>query len=213
MPSAGPLAGLRVVDLTAFQNGPSATVQMADNGADVVKVEPAAGDGMRFLSAPGEINNGFDVFNRGKRSVCVDLKHEDAVEHLAGCRHSFPQKPVFQWSDRRQMWRCRDGACRRCGGPAGQFDPPPQADDLIAAWFVGQGFALQTIIKDIIAGIVARYNQQVRTVLVEGKGKVKYKEEDYTPVGVNIATITLQGTTNGIRVLPWSALSEMDLSA
>ena len=80
MPSAGPLAGLRVVDLTAFQNGPSATVQMADNGADVVKVEPAAGDGMRFLSAPGEINNGFDVFNRGKRSVCVDLKHEDAVE-------------------------------------------------------------------------------------------------------------------------------------
>ena len=38
MPSAGPLAGLKVVDLTAFQNGPSATVQMADNGADVVKV-------------------------------------------------------------------------------------------------------------------------------------------------------------------------------
>ena len=88
---------------------------------------------------------------------------------------------------------------------------PKLADDLIAAWFVGQGFALQTIIRDIIAGVVARYNPTVRTVLVEGKGKVKYNKEEYKPGGVNIATITLQGTPPSTRVLPWSALSEMEL--
>jgi hypothetical protein len=91
---------------------------------------------------------------------------------------------------------------------------PKLADDLIAAWFVGQGFALQTIIRDIIAGIVARYNSDVRGVIIEGtgKGQVKYKEKLYTPQGANIASITLASDDGKyIRVLPWSELHEMEL--
>lgn len=88
---------------------------------------------------------------------------------------------------------------------------PKLADDLIAAWFVGQGFALQTIIRDIIAGVVARYNPMVRTVLVEKRGRVKYKKvDDYKPAGVNIASIVLTNDTH-TRVLSWSELSEMEL--
>jgi len=89
---------------------------------------------------------------------------------------------------------------------------PKLADDLIAAWFVGQGFALQTIIRDIIAGIVARYNSDVRGVLIEGTGKVKYKGNVYTAHGANIASITLESDDRKyIRILPWSELHEIEL--
>lgn len=87
---------------------------------------------------------------------------------------------------------------------------PKLADDLIAAWFVGQGFALQTIIRDIIAGIVARYNPMVRTALVEKRGRVKYNNVDYKPAGVNIASIVLTNDTH-TRVLSWSELPDMQL--
>ena len=89
---------------------------------------------------------------------------------------------------------------------------PKLADDLIAAWFVGQGFALQTIIHEIIAGIVARYNAKVRLVLVAGSGKVIYNDIEYTPDGANIASITLRNKDdNSTQVLPWSALPDMRL--
>lgn len=49
----GPLAGIKVIDLCQFQNGPSATYRLVENGAECIKVEPLAGDGYRHLVPPG----------------------------------------------------------------------------------------------------------------------------------------------------------------
>jgi crotonobetainyl-CoA:carnitine CoA-transferase CaiB-like acyl-CoA transferase len=78
-----PLAGIRVIELANFIAGPLAGTLLADMGADVVKVEPPAGD-MARASPP--IRNGesvsFAALNRNKRSLVLDLKHPQAIEIL-----------------------------------------------------------------------------------------------------------------------------------
>src|SRR4029079_5637839 len=71
----GPLAGIRIIDLTSMLSGPWATMILADQGADVIKVEePRAGDHTRSY---GNRRNGFSAsflnLNRNKRSVAIDL--------------------------------------------------------------------------------------------------------------------------------------------
>ncbi len=77
----GPLSGYRVIDLSQVLSGPAATRMLADQGADVIKIEPFTGDITRATSV-GE--NGMTAFhlniNRGKRAMSVDLKSPKALE-------------------------------------------------------------------------------------------------------------------------------------
>ena len=77
-----PLEGIRIIDLTSMLSGPWATMILADQGADVIKVEePRQGDHTRSY---GNRRNGFSAsflnLNRNKRSVAIDLKTPEGVE-------------------------------------------------------------------------------------------------------------------------------------
>ncbi len=71
----GPMEGVRVVELGLWIAGPSCGGVLADWGADVIKIEPLAGDPFRGLAwlYPGSVNPPFELDNRGKRSVAIDI--------------------------------------------------------------------------------------------------------------------------------------------
>ncbi len=81
----GPLAGIKVLELTVFMSGPTCGLLLADMGASVVKVErfPDGDDARRF--APPSINGepaSFMILNRNKRGMAVDAKHPDGARVL-----------------------------------------------------------------------------------------------------------------------------------
>jgi len=80
---AGALDGIRILDLTTMVAGPVATMMLADQGADVIKVESPRGDLMRHFSrGRNGMNASFLSCNRNKRSLAVDLKSDDGLQIL-----------------------------------------------------------------------------------------------------------------------------------
>lgn len=79
-----PLAGARILDFTRYQQGPFATVMLADMGAEVIKIEePGGGDfGRRMWKEPDGFSAFFESLDRGKKSVCIDLRKPEG-ERLA----------------------------------------------------------------------------------------------------------------------------------
>ena len=81
-----PLSDISVVEMGTAIMGPAAGIYLSDMGADVIKVEPPIGDASRFhrgianetpLETPGSM---FIAGNRGKRSVCLDVKTAEGLE-------------------------------------------------------------------------------------------------------------------------------------
>ncbi len=87
-----PLAGIRVVEFTHMVMGPTCGMILADLGAEVIKVEPIAGDNTRRLLGSGA--GFFALFNRNKKSLAVDVKSErgrDLVLRLAATADVFSE--------------------------------------------------------------------------------------------------------------------------
>src|SRR5882757_1261985 len=88
---AGPLQGIRVIDLTVWMSGAIGAMLLGDLGADVIKVEGPTGDPVRryvpigatdAASAPGGVNYAYDLCNRNKRQVTLDLRDPGDRERL-----------------------------------------------------------------------------------------------------------------------------------
>ncbi|MDG2020239.1 MAG: CoA transferase [SAR86 cluster bacterium] len=79
----GPLEGVKIIDLTSMISGPMGAMILADQGAEVIKVEPLAGEQLRHMAAPHNgVNAPFYSCNRGKKSLAIDLKSKEGKEVL-----------------------------------------------------------------------------------------------------------------------------------
>src|SRR3954469_10935049 len=82
----GAVTGLKVVDLSRVLAGPLCTQMLADHGADVIKVEPPAGDETRLFGPPFDAAGDaayFSAVNGGKRALALDLASERGQAVLA----------------------------------------------------------------------------------------------------------------------------------
>ncbi len=175
----GPLAGVRVIDLTAMVMGPYSTQIMADMGADVIKIEPPGGDNTRYVSAGPEpgMSGVFVNVNRGKRSVVLDLQTADGKQIL---RRLIAEADVFIHSMRaraiaRLGFSYEEVAALNPGiiytncygyGHRGPERDLPAYDDTIQAecgltavqqLLTGEANYVGTIMADKVAGLTALY--------------------------------------------------------
>jgi crotonobetainyl-CoA:carnitine CoA-transferase CaiB-like acyl-CoA transferase len=177
--SQGPLAGVRVVDLTAMVMGPYCTQIMADMGADVIKVEPPAGDNTRYISvgpAPGMSGVYINV-NRGKRAVVLDLTTDagrTALRALIATAdvfiHSMRSKAIaklgFGYDDVAEINPSIVYTNCYGYGRRGPYRDLPAYDDTIQAecgipavqeQLTGEANYVGTIMADKVAGLTALY--------------------------------------------------------
>ncbi|MGB9305880.1 MAG: CoA transferase [Mycobacterium sp.] len=175
----GPLAGVRVVDLTAMVMGPYCTQIMADMGADVIKVEPPQGDDTRYVSV-GPTRGMSGVFvnvNRGKRGVALDLKSDVGktalralIEQADVFIHSMRAKAIgrlgFSYPDVAAINpRIVYTNCYGYGRHGPDRDLPAYDDTIQAACglpsvqqrLTGEANFVGTIMADKIAGLTALY--------------------------------------------------------
>jgi crotonobetainyl-CoA:carnitine CoA-transferase CaiB-like acyl-CoA transferase len=176
---AGPLAGVRVIDLTAMVMGPYCTQILADMGADVIKIEPPAGDNTRYISV-GPVKGMSGVFvnvNRGKRSVVLDLREDTdrtALRALIGHAdvfiHSMRSKAIaklgFGYADVAAVksdiiyTNCYGYSRRGPDRDLTAYDDTIQAEcglPAVQQMLTGEANYVGTIMADKVAGLTAVY--------------------------------------------------------
>ena len=175
----GPLAGVRVIDLTAMVMGPYCTQIMADMGADVIKIEPPDGDVTRFVSvgpAP-DMSGVFVNVNRGKRSVVLDLRTDagtDALRALVGTAdvfiHSMRAKAITKLGFGYDAVAAINPAivytnCYGYGRRGPDHDRPAYDDTIqaecglptVQQQLTGEANYVGTVIADKVSGLTALY--------------------------------------------------------
>jgi crotonobetainyl-CoA:carnitine CoA-transferase CaiB-like acyl-CoA transferase len=169
----GPLSGVRVIDLTSVVSGPFATMFLADQGADVIKVEPLGGDITRrsrqSVDPTGQFSALFISTNRGKRSIALDLKRPEGVEIL---RRLITRADVLMQNFRPQVMErlgLGEGAMRELNprliyvSISGAGDNGPYAEKRIYDPIIQglSGFA------DVQAEAKTRRPQMIRTIVAD----------------------------------------------
>ena len=156
----GPLAGIRVLDLSLMLLGPYSTQILGDLGADIVKVEPPSGDGRRTLGPARHANMHaqFLHINRGKRSIVVDLKQpggRDVILRLCATadvlvhnsRREAMQRLRLAYADVRAV-KPDIVYCAAVGfGSTGPYAEKPAYDDMI------QGLAAIPALQERLGGV------------------------------------------------------------
>jgi len=190
---SGPLAGVRVVDMTMNVMGPYAAQVLGEMGADICKVEPPEGDTLRGVGPSRSRGMGpyFLHLNRNKRSLCLDLKKpaaRDALHRLLG------QADVLLYSFRPQAMERMGVSYRQvsatnprivyCGafgyGQNGPYAAKPAYDDLIQAAVslpvlqargISEPTYVATAIADRVVGIMAASSVGMALYYRERTGK------------------------------------------
>jgi crotonobetainyl-CoA:carnitine CoA-transferase CaiB-like acyl-CoA transferase len=175
----GPLQGVRVIDLTAMVMGPYCTQIMADMGADVIKVEPPAGDNTRYISV-GPVAGLSGVFvnvNRGKRGIVLDLQTDEGkaalrslIETADVFIHSMRAKAVaklgFGYDDVAELnpsivyTNCYGYGRRGPDADRPAYDDTIQAEcglPAVQEQLTGEASYVGTIMADKVAGLTALY--------------------------------------------------------
>lgn len=197
----GKLSGIRVIDLSQFLPGPMLSMMMADQGAEVIKIEPATGDPAR-TQAPFE--NGHSVWfanlNRGKRSIVLDLKSEagkamlreliiTADVFLEGFRPGVMARLGFGWEDVRglnpRLVYCSISAF----GQAGALARHPAHDMAVQAMagFISvndAGDGSRPVVPGVPAADVAAGLTGLAAVLMALIGREKSGQGDYLDIAM-----------------------------
>ena len=175
----GPLAGIKVVDLTAVIMGPYATQIMADLGAEVIKVEAPEGDIMRWVGKNGEAGMGpiHLNLNRGKEHIALDLKRPEARQILLDLvadadvfMHAMRPKAIARLGLGYEQVRAVKPDIVYCGAYGFSADGPysddPAYDDLIqglcgmaalGTQLAGEPRFFPTVIADKVCGLTLAY--------------------------------------------------------
>lgn len=138
MSEALPLTGLKVVEFTHMVMGPSIGLILGDLGAEVVKVEPEGGDHTRRLLGSGA--GYFPMFNRNKRSICLDLKSEAG---LAAARELIADADIM-------IENFRPGALAKLGlGPDALIESNPRLIYCSAKGFLAGPYEERTALDEV----------------------------------------------------------------
>ena len=176
---SGPLSGVRVIDLTSMVFGPYATQIMADMGADVIKVEPPAGDATRYISVgpTSDLAGVFVNVNRGKRSIVLDLQTDDGKASLRGLLeqadvfiHSMRSKAIAKLGFDYDSVAALNPSivytnCYGYGRNGPERDQPAYDDTIqaecgltaVQQMLTGEANYVGTIVADKVAGLTALY--------------------------------------------------------